>query len=375
MKINAKNNTVQPYEFIIGRGILESGECITLESMVKDKKCLVISDGVVSLETKHFHQLIKILKKTAKSVGTYVSPIDPSGNERNKSIYEFIPMIEAAERSGLDRDSYIIGIGGGVIGDMAGFLASSYMRGIKVIHIPTTLMAQVDSSIGGKTGINLPGAKNMLGSFHQPSLIIADIECLLTLPDREIRSGMAEVVKYSCIHQTAFFYKYLMANLTELHKPNPKLLHTIVEECSQIKASYISLDTYETEGIREILNYGHTFGHAIESVAGFGKFTHGEAVSIGMCIACDLALLINPGSNKLVELSKRQSILLESVGLPTYIPVELSLTDIMSTMVKDKKNKNGKYTLILPGSDGALYISNNVDKLLVEIAIKGRYTT
>ena len=227
-----------------------------------------------------------------------------ASGEPSKSIAEFERLLTWVLAEGGDRRSVIVAVGGGVIGDLAGYVAASFTRGIRFVQVPTTLLAMVDSSVGGKTGINLPGAKNMVGAFWQPSLVLIDTEVLSTLPERSFLSGLAEVVKYGVI-EDADFFSWLELNAQSLVSRDNAALRRAIQVSCECKARVVGEDERETSGRRAILNYGHTFAHAIEATAGYGKLLHGEAVSIGMQMAAKLAIDLGASRRSTSEASNR----------------------------------------------------------------------
>ena len=248
-------------------------------------------------------------------------------------------------------------LGGGVVGDLAGFMAATFARGIPLIQIPTTLLSQVDSSVGGKTGINLPGAKNIVGAFWQPSSVIIDLDTLQTLPDREFRSGLAEIVKYGVILLPDLF-DYLETNAQKiLAKDSDCLMHIIAESC-RAKALVVQEDERETSGRRAILNYGHTFAHALESASGYGVLLHGEAVAIGMHMAALLAHALGRVDAVFVE---RQRALLQAFDLPIANP-GLPATELWQIMQHDKKVEHGKLRFVLPNRLGNVEVVPGVEQ-------------
>ncbi|HEV3416622.1 MAG TPA: 3-dehydroquinate synthase [Pirellulales bacterium] len=244
---------------------------------------------------------------------------------------------------GADRKTVVVALGGGVIGDLAGFVAATYARGIRLLQIPTTLLAQVDSSVGGKVGINLPGAKNMVGAFWQPLGVLIDTDVLGTLPRREFVSGLAEVIKYGVILDAEFF-SYLEAHVAELDARQPAVLRQVIARCCRLKADVVEADERELAGGRAALNYGHTFAHALEAVAGYGELLHGEAVSIGMTCAARLAERLGRIDSAFV---RRQESLLAAIGLPVQLP-PADHDALVDAMARDKKTEAGRLRFVLP---------------------------
>ncbi len=270
------------------------------------------------------------------------SVIVPAG-EKTKSVAQLESLWQKLVELESDRKSTVYALGGGVVGDLAGFLAASFARGISFVQIPTSLLAQVDSSVGGKVGINLPAAKNIVGAFWQPECVVIDPNVLLTLEEREYVSGLAEVVKYGVIMDTPFF-NYLENSIANIKAKDPSTLSHIIKRCCELKAAIVKADEHETSGRRAILNYGHTYGHAIESVFGYGRFTHGEAISIGMNCAARLAIQLGLAEQ---ELLTRQTALLTELGLPVECPADKHV-ELNKAMKRDKKVQNGVLMLVLP---------------------------
>lgn len=249
---------------------------------------------------------------------------------------------------GCDRQSVVIAVGGGVVGDLAGFIAATFARGLTFFQAPTTLLAQVDSSVGGKVGVNLEGAKNMVGAFWQPTGVLIDTDVLDTLPEREYRAGLAEVVKYGVILDEEFF-TFLEQSVAAINERSPDALRHIVQRSCRLKADVVEADEREVSGRRAILNYGHTFCHALEAATGYTRLLHGEGVAIGMVCASRLAESLD-----LIEAdcTARQVALLEALGLPTAVPEDLDRDELVSLMWRDKKVKGGKLRFILPARIG-----------------------
>lgn len=259
-----------------------------------------------------------------------------------------------AER--IPRQGAVVALGGGVVGDLTGFAAATFLRGIDFIQVPTTLLAMVDSSVGGKTGINHPQGKNLIGAFWQPRLVFVDTELLRTLPGRELRSGLAEVVKHGVIRDAAYF-AYLETHLDAILALDPEATARVVEGSCRIKAAVVGADERETSGLRAILNFGHTVGHALEAVAGYGTLTHGEAVAIGMEAAGRLALRKGMFDKPSLE---RLGALLDRIGLPRRIPGLLSMDAVASAMALDKKVMQGRLRFVLPRALGEVELVDTV---------------
>ena len=292
-----------------------------------------------------------------------VDLITVEAGEQTKSLRQFEQLCEQVLALGADRHSLVVACGGGVVGDLAGFVAASFARGIRFLQVPTTLLAQVDSSVGGKTGVNLPGAKNMVGAFWQPSAVLIGVAELNTLPDRDYRAGLAEVVKYGVILDEEFF-EYLEDNVDDINRRDPQVLEHIVTRCCRLKADVVEGDEREETGLRAVLNYGHTFCHAIEAETHYGAYLHGEAVAIGMLCASRLADQlgrIDP------SITKRQQQLLQRLQLPITSP-GLDPQQLMAAMMRDKKVAHGKLRLVLPTRLGHVELVSDVSEAEIKKA-------
>ncbi|MEM6449699.1 MAG: 3-dehydroquinate synthase [Cyanobacteria bacterium P01_D01_bin.105] len=283
----------------------------------------------------------------------------PAG-EQYKNMASIEKIHDVAYENRLERSAAMLALGGGVIGDMTGFAASTWLRGIAVVQVPTSLLAMVDASMGGKTGVNHPKGKNLIGAFHQPRLVLIDPQVLKTLPVREFRAGVSEVIKYGVIWDAPLFEKLEAAeHLDDFNHVSESLLQSMLEHSCKAKAEVVSQDVKEA-GIRAILNYGHTIGHAVESLTGYSKINHGEAVAIGMVAAAKIAEN-EAESNWDESATQRQHALLEKTQLPTALPVELSIDDILRALKSDKKVREGKVRFVLPRSIGTSFVTDKVD--------------
>ncbi len=289
-------------------------------------------------------QVLKALRDSGFKCS--IHPVN--AGELSKSFEAVATLCEDFARHGVDRQSFVVALGGGVIGDLAGFAAAIYYRGVPVIQIPTTIMAQVDSSIGGKTGINLSAGKNLVGAFHQPLAVLADTNTLKTLGRREWNEGFAEVIKYGVIRE-----KRLLSDL----RNGAQSLPDLVQRCVEIKGSFVAEDEREITGSRALLNFGHTLGHAIEAVAGYGTFLHGEAVALGMIAAAHV-------SAKCAGLPEEDINEIESAiklfDLPTQLPDELSRSKILERVFADKKFVDGKIRFVVTSKLGCAFLADNV---------------
>ena len=287
----------------------------------------------------------------------------PAG-ESSKSLQAAADLLEFMLESGLERGDLVVALGGGVVGDLAGFAASVYKRGCPILQVPTTLMSQVDSSIGGKTGVNLPSAKNMVGTFHHPVAVVADVAVLSTLPRREYLSGLAEVAKYRFLEPGSFAGPLEeMASLLSLHEP--EALGRVVKACAGIKARVVGADPYDTGG-RAVLNYGHTLGHALEAATGYGKYTHGEAVSVGMVYA---ALVSERMGLAEAGLASRHRRALLEMGLPCAPLEEHRFGDLLESMRHDKKRR-GETVMVLLEEEGRPHLVGGVGEEVLESAYR-----
>ena len=359
VSLTSKLNNLS-YPIFVGNNLLSNCEDI-LKKFVVNRKIILIHDDFFSFENgsnENLFTFVKIIKKLSKSVNL----IDLPGGDKTKNISQLDFILEKSLSFEIDRSSLIIAFGGGVIGDIAGFAASIVLRGIDYIHVPTTLLAQVDSSVGGKTGINSSKSKNLIGSFHQPIAVISDLDMLKTLPKREFLAGLVEVIKYGLIHDVEFF-NTLENNYKDILNYDQSKLKYVISNSCKIKYEIIKNDAKEN-GKRALLNLGHTFGHAIES---FGKFNgtiiHGEAVSIGICLAFKLSTELGYCSHSETE---RVFNLFKKLTLPTSLKDIKSLSITPLEMLKkfkyDKKNKNDQLTFILNKKIGKSFIKNNMDE-------------
>jgi 3-dehydroquinate synthase len=290
-------------------------------------------------------------REALRSAGYRVAGIPVPTGEASKSIAGIAALWAALAAAGLDRSALVVAVGGGVVGDLAGFAAATFLRGVRLVQVPTTLLAQVDSSVGGKTGIDLPAGKNLVGAFHQPRLVAADLATLATLPAAELRSGLAEVVKYGMIAEPALL-DYLEANHRAVLRHEPEMLAHLVERSCAIKAAVVGEDEREA-GRRAILNYGHTVGHAIEAVAGYGAYRHGEAVAIGMAAAGWLSVR----HHGLPEADRRRvEALLRALELPVRLRAPLPAEALLEAMLHDKKAAAGELRFVLAAAPGRVEV-------------------
>ena len=353
------NHTKLSYPIFVGNNILyQSGNL--LKKYINNKKIVVIYDNYFSdstLSSKYFEQFIQSIKVEA----IYTKLIGISGGDKTKTMSQLTNIIETILSFEIDRDTIIVAFGGGVVGDIAGFAASILLRGIKFIQVPTTLLSQVDSSVGGKTGVNGKLGKNLIGAFHQPLAVITDTMILNSLPSRELKAGFSEVIKYGLIKDKEFFI-WLEENYTKiLNHDYSKLKQTIIKSCS-IKSEIIQDDEKEN-GKRALLNLGHTFAHAIESFGNYdGKIIHGEAVSIGICMAFALSYKLGVCNKEDVE---RVNNIFKKSELPTSLNdishLSISTSEMINKFKYDKKNRDNKLTFILNNKIGDSFIKQDID--------------
>ncbi len=297
--------------------------------------------------------------RVLREAGYEVTALGVPAGERSKGVATAAQLFNHLARARFDRSSTLIGLGGGVVGDLGGFVAATYMRGIRLIHVPTTLLAMVDSSIGGKTGVNHAGVKNLIGVFYQPAEVLADVRLLATLPERELRSGLAEAIKTAVIGDGQLF-EYLETHLEAILHRDPAPLVEVVTRCAAFKARIVETDERDARE-RQVLNYGHTLGHAVEAAAGFGRYTHGEAVAIGMALEAVVARRLGVVDAGTVE---RQNALLVRAGLPTTAR-RLDRRALMRAMRLDKKMRNGVLRCPLLRGVGKVLLEQEVPEALL----------
>ena len=340
------------YPITIGTDLLV--DQVLLQNQIKGQRVAIVTNTVVA------PLYLGTLEKTLRSLGKeVVSVILPDGEE-HKNWSNLMVIFDVLLEKKCDRKTTLVALGGGVVGDMTGFAASAYMRGIPFVQIPTTLLSQVDSSVGGKTGINHPLGKNMIGAFYQPEAVLADISSLSTLPDNEVSAGLAEVIKHGAIIDPVFF-DWIEANISQLRAKDTQALSYAIQRSCEIKADVVRQDEREG-GLRAILNFGHTFGHAIESGLGYGKWLHGEAVGCGMVMAADLSYRLG-----YIDYVARTRIkqLVEAAGLPSIAP-DLGEQRWLDLMEVDKKNEGGQIKFILLKPLGTAHITTVPKEILLQ---------
>lgn len=352
------------YDVHIGRGLLPHASRYLRGCGLAGRLALLTHPR---LNAVYGRPLVASLREARYETVTITVP----ASESSKSLRAAARVYDALVRAEVDRTGALLTLGGGVAGDLGGFVAATYLRGIAWVGIPTTLLAQVDASIGGKTAVNHPRAKNIIGAFHQPSLVLADIDTLRSLPRREVRSGMAEVIKTGIIGAPDLI-EYLGAHLADVLALRPEALARVVSRCADYKAGVVSGDERETAG-RIALNYGHTFGHAIEAAVGYRGITHGEAVAVGMTLEARLATELGICGPALLE---RQTGLLRAAGLPVRM-AELRLrrrparAAVVAAMAHDKKALGGRLRFVLPTALGETVVRDDIPARLVEEVLAG----
>ncbi len=329
-----------------------------LAGRAKVSHAVVITDK--NVEEPHAVRVGESLAEAAIEVDLVV--VEPG--ETSKSVEMAATLWENMLQLGADRKTVVVAVGGGVVGDLAGFIAATYARGLRFFQVPTSLLAQVDSSVGGKVGIDLPEAKNMVGAFLQPLGVLIDTATLETLDQREYCAGLGEVVKYGVILDAELF-DFLEANAQGLLHRDHDVLRHVVARCCRLKADVVERDEFEQSGLRAILNYGHTFGHAVETLAGYGNVLHGEAVAIGMVCAGRLAQRLGRVD---AAFTNRQLNLLSALGLPTALP-ELDHDQALRTMMHDKKVRHGRLHFVLPTRMGHVDLLGGIDPADVKAAL------
>jgi 3-dehydroquinate synthase len=347
------------YNIHIGSGALKELPCL-IESKWPKGPIVVITDKVVKAKTGRIMGLV--LKRLSNDIYEIVVP----SSERSKSMKVFQDTMHKISRKTKTHRPLIIALGGGVAGDLGGFVAATFRRGVPLVHVPTTLLAQVDSSVGGKVGIDLPEAKNLVGAFYQPKAVFMDTDFLHTLPKRQLRNGMAEIIKYAILDSKSLF-EFLEKDIDNILSLKKRPLEKIIHECVAIKARIVEKDERDVKDIRIVLNFGHTLGHAIEAASGYSNlYNHGESIALGMILAGEIALrldMLKEGElNRIKDLIKR-------AGLPTKIQ-GIQVKDIMSSHAYDKKFISGTSRFVLPKRIGRVEVVEGIPELLVKTVLK-----
>jgi 3-dehydroquinate synthase len=341
------------YAIGIGAGLLASTD---LQALAPGRQVLIVSDANVA---PLYLERVRA-RLPDREVHAHVIP----AGEQEKTLDRFAGLVRDLAAFGARRDATVLALGGGVVGDLAGFAAACWMRGVRCVQLPTTLLAMVDSSVGGKTAVDLPEGKNLVGAFHQPSAVLIDTDVLATLPDRELRAGLAEVIKTAAIVDAAFF-AWLEANVEALLAREPAALEEAIARSCAHKAAIVARDETE-QGERMLLNFGHSFGHAIETAQGYGGLLHGEAVAVGMVLAARLSARLGLAAESDAE---RLDALLDRAGLPRAIPAGLAPELLLARMWLDKKALSSGLRLILWRGIGAAEVRGDVPDAQVLAAL------
>ncbi|MFN2474986.1 MAG: 3-dehydroquinate synthase [Chthoniobacterales bacterium] len=336
------------YDALIG-GKLLSRLGKHLRGLVQGPRCAIVAD------TNTGALFSQEVERSLEAAGFVPIVVTVPAGESSKSLEQAGSVCDAMAAAGLDRSSFVVALGGGVVGDLAGFAAAIYHRGIPYVQGPTTLLAQVDSSIGGKTAVNTVAGKNLLGAVHQPVLVVADTDTLKTLPPREFNQGFAEIIKHAIIADTSLFNLLVEVDLTELVRRN-----------IEIKAAVVAQDEHDDAGVRAVLNFGHTVGHAIERAAGYGVLLHGEAISLGIMAACEVSVR-RAGLSE----DERQQVLsaLRKFHLPTQLPLDFPRAAILPAVLTDKKFARGEGRFVVTPRFGSAYLTSDVTIADIEAAI------
>lgn len=345
------------YPIYIGSGLLDDGELITRH--IRGNSVFIISNDIVAP---------LYLERVSRHLNDYrLEHYILEDGEQHKNLQSWEAILSAMLRHHFDRSVTVIALGGGVVGDISGYVAASYQRGVAFIQIPTTLLSQVDSSVGGKTGVNHALGKNMIGAFHQPQCVIADADTLTTLADRELSAGLAEVIKYGLIHDAQFF-AWLEQHMPALLARDPQALAKAIETSCRDKAQVVAADERES-GARALLNLGHTFGHAIENAMGYGNWLHGEAVGAGMVMAAQMSARLGWLDQGSVQ---RCTALVAQARLPTKAPEAMNSEQFLQLMALDKKTKDGQIHLVLLKAIGKAVLTPDYDQQILSEVVSTR---
>ncbi len=351
----------ESYNICIEAGILSSAGS-AIKTLNIAKACFIVTNK--KIRSLYGDRLSRSIRAAGMDAAFCLIP----DSEKAKSHLSWFNVIKGLARFDKGKGTCVIGLGGGVVGDLSGFVASTYRRGVAFVQIPTTLLAQVDSAIGGKVAIDLDFAKNLVGAFYQPRIVLTDVLTLRSLPNRQIRNGLAEIIKYGVILDKRFF-GYLEKNTSKIIDFNKACTEYMVTRCSKLKAEVVSADEREKLGYRSILNFGHTIGHAIEAASSYkGSINHGEAVAIGMMAAFDIALKL--GMTK-APIANRVEALIKQVGLPVSVK-GISPNDVLGATAYDKKIIKGKRRWILPVDIGHVVVCDKVPREIIKSAILKR---
>lgn len=355
IKVNLDKKYSTSYDICIGVNIADRMALLMAKNQ-KARRCIIITDS-------HVHPLYGAsVQGCLKDVGFNPQLIEIPAGESAKNIYTVLDVVAKLLEMGADRETFLIALGGGVVGDLVGFIASVFMRSVPYIQIPTTLVGQVDSSVGGKTAIDLPYGKNLLGTFYQPRSVFIDLNFLQTLPEKEFNNGLAEIIKYGLIDDERMF-RLLEEDMDAVKQKEAVVLLKIVENCCRIKKSIVEIDERE-QGLRRILNFGHTLGHALEAVSDF-TLTHGEGVALGMIAAVRMSVKMNHLDAVAAERIEK---VIARAGLPDKIPAALHTMEIIDRLRMDKKKKDDVLHFILLKKIGQPFVNSGVsDDLIMEV--------
>ena len=356
-------SSTHSYEVHLGRGLLaRTAELLAALPAVRGRQCAVVTDERVA--ALHAVPLVASLRAGGHRPALVTIP----AGESSKSLAEAGRVADAMVEAQLDRGSFVVALGGGVVGDLAGFVASIYQRGIPVVQIPTTIISQVDSAVGGKTGVNVPAGKNLLGTFHPPAAVVVDLDTLDTLPEREFNEGFAEVIKHAAIRDRALFDALFTFDREGARDALPGIIRRNLE----IKAAVVAADEFERAGVRALLNFGHTVGHAVEQAAGYGRFLHGEAIAVGMVAAGRLS--VEAAGLPSGEFARLVG-LLRQFGLPTRLPPDLRLEPVMASLGRDKKFESRAVRFVLLPRLGEAFLSapGQVDESMIRRTVERLY--
>jgi 3-dehydroquinate synthase len=338
------------YPIYIGAGLTETESASELIPILYGQHGVVVTNATIA------PLYLGRVQKWLNAAGYTNSAIILPDGEEYKNHETLLRLYQDIFKAGLQRNSFICALGGGVVGDIAGYAAATYMRGVDLLHIPTTILAQVDSAIGGKNGVNMEGGKNLIGTTCQPRAVISDVDFIATLPEREIIGGLGEVLKYGLLAGDDFI-SFLEMNKSEILARDPRSLATMIHFCSRVKADYVVRDEYDRLGVRAALNLGHTAGHALEKLFAYKRFTHGEAIAIGLVASLVLARNLELLSETALQ---RALQLLRVFGLPMQIPDEVDADAMIALMRRDKKAENGLSMVLLHGL-GDPHLEKDID--------------
>lgn len=352
------------YPIHIGSKLIDRSDLVA-PYLSRSRVVIVSNDVVAPLYLERAKAMFLAAQSDSALGGSCDAIVLPDG-EAHKDLAAVSHIYDWLLAGKYDRNTILVALGGGVVGDITGFAAATYLRGIQFMQMPTTLLAQVDSAVGGKTGVNHPAGKNMIGAFYQPQCVIVDTDVLTTLPQREVRAGLAEVLKYGLINNAGFFH-WLAENSDALLQLDPASLTQAIKTCCEAKADVVALDEKET-GVRALLNLGHTFGHAIETATGYGTWLHGETVAMGLVMAADLSMRLGWIEQKTAQ--QLRSVLENNFGMPVVPPPTISTEQYLDLMASDKKAQLGKSRFVLLQGIGQAVMAEDIDSKCLEATLK-----